>query len=73
MMLCMLIGNLQSSSGDANVSGAQMVFSSSCTVYGNPEYTPLDEKHRLQVGIRVCDDLFAGVSIWRRKEHSAKV
>lgn len=24
-----------------------MVFSSSCTVYGNPEYVPLDEKHRL--------------------------
>ena len=28
---------------------AQMVFSSSCTVYGQPVYTPLDEKHRLQV------------------------
>lgn len=27
---------------------SQMVFSSSCTVYGNPEYVPLDEKHRLQ-------------------------
>lgn len=27
----------------------QLVFSSSATVYGNPEYTPLDEKHRLQV------------------------
>ena len=27
----------------------QIVFSSSATVYGNPEYTPLDEKHRLQV------------------------
>lgn len=26
----------------------RMVFSSSCTVYGQPEYTPLDEKHRLQ-------------------------
>ncbi len=26
----------------------QLVFSSSCTVYGNPEYVPLDEKHRLQ-------------------------
>lgn len=24
---------------------------SSCTVYGNPEYTPLDEKHRLQVSV----------------------
>jgi len=31
--------------------GAQIVFSSSCTVYGNPEYTPLDEKHRLQVSM----------------------
>lgn len=29
--------------------GVQLVFSSSCTVYGNPKYTPLDEKHRLQV------------------------
>jgi hypothetical protein len=28
---------------------AQIVFSSSATVYGDPEYTPLDEKHRLQV------------------------
>jgi hypothetical protein len=27
----------------------QMVFSSSATVYGNPEYTPLDEEHRLEV------------------------
>lgn len=25
-----------------------MVFSSSCTVYGNPEYTPIDEKHPLR-------------------------
>ena len=25
-----------------------MVFSSSCTVYGNPEYVPIDEKHRRQ-------------------------
>jgi UDP-glucose 4-epimerase len=25
-----------------------MVFSSSCTVYGNPQYTPIDEKHPLQ-------------------------
>ena len=25
----------------------QMVFSSSCTVYGNPNYTPIDEKHPL--------------------------
>jgi GDP-mannose 4,6 dehydratase len=32
----------------------QMVFSSSATVYGNPEYTPLDEKHRLQVLSAVC-------------------
>ncbi len=26
----------------------QLVFSSSCTVYGNPEYVPLDEKHRVK-------------------------
>ncbi|GAB4820615.1 hypothetical protein N2152v2_007661 [Parachlorella kessleri] len=25
-----------------------LVFSSSCTVYGNPEYVPIDEKHRRQ-------------------------
>ena len=24
---------------------AQLVFSSSCTVYGNPQYVPIDEKH----------------------------
>lgn len=23
----------------------QLVFSSSCTVYGNPQYVPIDEKH----------------------------
>lgn len=26
----------------------QMVFSSSCTVYGNPQYVPIDEKHPLK-------------------------
>jgi UDP-glucose 4-epimerase len=26
----------------------QMVFSSSCTVYGNPQYVPLDEGHPLK-------------------------
>ncbi len=26
----------------------QMVFSSSCTVYGNPEYSPIDEAHPLK-------------------------
>ena len=25
-----------------------MVFSSSCTVYGNPQYVPIDEKHPLK-------------------------
>jgi hypothetical protein len=30
----------------------QIVFSSSATVYGDPEYTPLDEKHRLQVPLQ---------------------
>ena len=29
---------------------AQMVFSSSCTVYGNPEKVPIDEDHPLKVG-----------------------
>lgn len=32
----------------------QIVFSSSATVYGDPEYTPLDEKHRLQVTRQSC-------------------
>ena len=32
----------------------QIVFSSSATVYGDPEYTPLDEKHRLQVPRQAC-------------------
>jgi UDP-glucose 4-epimerase len=27
---------------------AQMVFSSSCTVYGNPEHVPIDETHPLK-------------------------
>lgn len=27
---------------------AQMVFSSSCTVYGNPEKVPIDENHPLK-------------------------
>jgi len=36
-------------SGLCNVSCApQMVFSSSCTVYGNPQYVPLDEAHPLK-------------------------
>ena len=26
----------------------QIVFSSSCTVYGNPQYVPIDEKHPLK-------------------------
>jgi UDP-glucose 4-epimerase len=26
----------------------QMVFSSSCTVYGNPQYVPIDESHPLK-------------------------
>lgn len=26
----------------------RIVFSSSCTVYGNPQYVPIDEKHRLE-------------------------
>ena len=37
----------------------QIVFSSSATVYGNPEYTPLDEKHRLQVPQRFAHTPFA--------------
>jgi UDP-glucose 4-epimerase len=52
-----------------------IVFSSSCTVYGNPEYTPLDEKHRLQAvspygrtKLIIEDmfrDLFASEKDWR--------
>ena len=30
------------------VHASQMVFSSSCTVYGNPQYVPLDEDHPLK-------------------------
>jgi UDP-glucose 4-epimerase len=28
--------------------GTQIVFSSSCTVYGNPQYVPIDEAHPLK-------------------------
>lgn len=33
---------------DALVWYMQMVFSSSCTVYGNPQYVPIDEQHPLK-------------------------
>ncbi len=32
----------------SSIRSAQMVFSSSCTVYGNPERVPIDEEHPLK-------------------------
>ena len=32
----------------AHCCAVQIVFSSSCTVYGNPQYVPIDEKHPLK-------------------------
>eukprot|EP00884_Botryococcus_braunii_P011499 jgi/Botrbrau1/2034/Bobra.0047s0014.1 len=52
-----------------------MVFSSSCTVYGNPQYTPIDEKHPLQAASPygrtklIIEDIFRDVAVaekdWR--------
>ena len=52
-----------------------MVFSSSCTVYGNPQYVPLDEGHPLKAvspygrtKLMIEDifrDLFAAEPEWR--------
>ena len=36
------------STREASGAPSQMVFSSSCTVYGNPQYVPLDEAHPLK-------------------------
>ena len=64
----------------------QLVFSSSCTVYGNPEYTPLDEKHRLQVHHSLCylfmrgltcskslSSIFAFIGEWNVQPHPQAV
>ena len=53
----------------------QIVFSSSCTVYGNPQYVPIDEKHPLKavspygrtklIIEDIFRDLFASEKDWK--------